>query len=54
MKLEDFTPLFTFQTEGDVCRDTLKVEGTLWFQTVLILVQAPRTVKLFHVYEIGT
>jgi hypothetical protein len=26
----------------------------LRLQTVLILVQAPRTVKLFHVYEIGT
>jgi hypothetical protein len=46
VELEDFAPLFTFQPIGNVCRDTLEIEGSLRLQTALVSIQAFRPVEL--------
>ena len=46
VELEDFAPLFTFQAVGNVCRDTLEIEGSLRFQAALVPIQAFRPVEL--------
>ena len=53
MELEDFAPLFTFQAVGNVCRDTLEIEGSLRLQAALVPIQTFRAIELRNVDEVG-